>query len=271
MDQQLATLLAQQQQMQQQQMQQMQQMQQQQTMLLEMLSAMQQQVQSLLPSLEPAPECSPTPAADRSSGVVPAVLAATPPLGPDAINAYVSLNVGGTRYTTLLATLMRHPDSMLAAMFRGLADPSPGAPAFELATDASGAYILDQDGPSFRFVLAYLRHEQASGSSSIPLPGDPVERELLAMEAEYLCLPALAAMCRATEYDRGATEYDVVVGADIPRSSRKGGVEAVYPHTHKILNSLKSKVTKRIAQGWRPEGGVMSGPGGIVWQAMVRF
>jgi hypothetical protein len=39
---------------------------------------------------------------------------------PEAVQAvptqYVRLDVGGTRYTTLLVTLTKHPDSMLAAV-----------------------------------------------------------------------------------------------------------------------------------------------------------
>jgi hypothetical protein len=103
---------------------------------------------------------------------------------------YVRLDVGGTRYTTLLSTLCKHPDSMLARMFRG----NSGAvlSAIPVERDDEGAYVIDRDGPSFRHVLNYLRHE-GPGTSLPPL--DDAERSLLAAEADYFCLPELAREC----------------------------------------------------------------------------
>ena len=49
--------------------------------------------------------------------------------------------------------------------------------------DPSGAYILDRDGPTFRHILNYLRNGEGT-----PLPTDPGERLLLAMEAEFFLL-----------------------------------------------------------------------------------
>ena len=66
--------------------------------------------EAILPQPEPEPEPQPEPE-------------------PEAVPRYVQLNVGGTPFTTLLSTLLRHPDSMLATMFGGLAEP--GASRFE--------------------------------------------------------------------------------------------------------------------------------------------
>ena len=55
--------------------------------------------------------------------------------------------------------------------------------AFALPCDPSGAYILDRDGPPFRHILNYLRNGEGT-----PLPTDPGERLLLAMEAEFFLL-----------------------------------------------------------------------------------
>jgi len=55
--------------------------------------------------------------------------------------------------------------------------------AFALPCDPSGAYILDRDGPTFRHILNYLRNGEGT-----PLPTDPGERLLLAMEAEFFLL-----------------------------------------------------------------------------------
>jgi hypothetical protein len=135
---------------------------------------------------------------------------------------YVRLDVGGKRYTTLLATLTKQPDCMLATvramymqrrcvhgsdglpaltqqMFGGLAGVSDEAsPLCTLAQDADGVYIVDRDGPSFRYILNYLRNES---EQQIPLPRDREGRQLLALEAEYYMLDELAAMCRGASID----------------------------------------------------------------------
>jgi hypothetical protein len=90
----------------------------------------------------------------------------------------VELNVGGERHTTLLSTLCCVRGSWLWETFHGLRQGSAGAfaPAAltargqgtaeegvppvgcVLARDGSGAFVIDCDKASFRFVLAYLRH-----------------------------------------------------------------------------------------------------------------
>ena len=117
----------------------------------------------------------------------------SPPLVPPQ-HMYVRLDVGGTHYTTLLSTLCKHPESMLAAMFRGLCEESgAGAPTVGFAQDPTGVYIIDRDGPCFRHVLNYLRHD---GPGEPPIPLGQEERRLLALEAEYFMLPGLAMECR---------------------------------------------------------------------------
>ena len=117
-----------------------------------------------------------------------AVAEAPPPVPPQ----YVRLDVGGTRYTTLLSTLCKHPDSMLATMFHGLSEEDDGSPMIGLAQDNKGTYIIDRDGPCFRHILNYLRHE---GPGEPPVPFGKEERRLLRLEAEYLLLPELAREC----------------------------------------------------------------------------
>ena len=68
-------------------------------------------------------------------------------------------------------------------------------PIIMLAQDADGAYIIDRDGPSFRYVLNYLRNET---DIEIPLPAAGADRQLLAMEAEYYMLEQLVEVCRST-------------------------------------------------------------------------
>jgi hypothetical protein len=120
--------------------------------------------------LQPEPEPGPAPA----PAPVPQVRCVP--------SQYVRLDVGGTRYTTMLSTLCKYPGSMLAAMFSGLLESGDddGSSVIDdgggvgLAVDSDGAYIIDRDGPSFRHVLAYLRNQRED--VSIPLPSDDVER-----------------------------------------------------------------------------------------------
>ena len=60
----------------------------------------------------------------------------------------ITLNVGGTRYTTTLSTLTKYPDSMLGVMFSGRHD---------LPQQEDGSYFIDRDGEVFKYVLMYLR------------------------------------------------------------------------------------------------------------------
>ena len=132
------------------------------------LEAQQQRARALAPGAAATPR----------AATVQAVAVAQPEASPLAVPPqYVRLDVGGTHYTTLLSTLCKHPDSMLATMFQGMSERASGAPMIGLARDSEGTYILDRDGPCFRHVLNYLRHE---GPGLPPLPFGEEERWLLA-------------------------------------------------------------------------------------------
>ena len=60
----------------------------------------------------------------------------------------VTLNIGGTKYTTSLSTLTKYPDSMLGVMFSG---------RHALPQQEDGSYFVDVDGEYFRYILSYLR------------------------------------------------------------------------------------------------------------------
>uniref|UniRef100_A0A1A8QDD6 BTB/POZ domain-containing protein KCTD7 n=1 Tax=Nothobranchius rachovii TaxID=451742 RepID=A0A1A8QDD6_9TELE len=60
----------------------------------------------------------------------------------------ISLNVGGTFFTTRLSTLRRYEDTMLAAMFSG---------RHYIPRDAEGRYFIDRDGTYFGDILNFLR------------------------------------------------------------------------------------------------------------------
>ncbi|MED6237865.1 BTB (POZ) domain-containing protein [Ataeniobius toweri] len=60
----------------------------------------------------------------------------------------ISLNVGGTYFTTRLSTLRRYEDTMLAAMFSG---------RHYIPRDAEGRFFIDRDGAYFGDILNFLR------------------------------------------------------------------------------------------------------------------
>ncbi|XP_037125524.1 BTB/POZ domain-containing protein KCTD7 [Syngnathus acus] len=60
----------------------------------------------------------------------------------------VSLNVGGSHFTTRLSTLRRYDDTMLAAMFSG---------RHHIPRDADGRFFIDRDGTYFGDILNFLR------------------------------------------------------------------------------------------------------------------
>eukprot|EP01043_Picozoa_sp_COSAG02_P009795 COSAG02_NODE_336_length_24344_cov_63.239101_14_plen_590_part_00 len=147
----------------------------------------------------------------------------------------IALSVGGMRYSTLLETLLAKPGSRLRSMFIGLAEgaaapsfpiragvatagelpegePYIYAPVGPLPQDATGAYLIDRDGPSFRYILNYLRDGRVRG-----LPTSVAEVQQLAAEAEYYGLDELASTCTcplpalAARCDVGVTVEDILV------------------------------------------------------------
>jgi len=89
----------------------------------------------------------------------------------------ITLNVGGTRYTTSLGALSRFPESVLCKMFAG---------AFSLKPESDGSYFIDRDGQAFRYILNYLR----DGVLFTPTDSEWIEKQLL-MEATYFQISPL--------------------------------------------------------------------------------
>ena len=61
----------------------------------------------------------------------------------------VTLDVGGTKYRTTVATLTKYPDSILGIMFSGRHD---------LPQQEDGSYFIDRDGELFKYIIKYLRN-----------------------------------------------------------------------------------------------------------------
>ncbi|XP_071954482.1 uncharacterized protein [Antedon mediterranea] len=87
----------------------------------------------------------------------------------------LNLNVGGHFYTANRSTLTRYPKSMLYSMFskkdKIAVQPPP--------QDDNNRYYIDRDGPTFRYVLNFLRQ------SKLILPDGFKDWDLLAAEAEF--------------------------------------------------------------------------------------
>ena len=99
----------------------------------------------------------------------------------------IELSVGGCRYTTALSTLTALPTSALPAML------SAGTGS---ADSADAIATIDRDGPSFRWVLVFLRWVVAGSVPPLSLPQDGGERLQLAEEAAFFGLPELEERCR---------------------------------------------------------------------------
>lgn len=123
------------------------------------------------------------------------------PDGPDI----VVFNAGGSRYETLLTTLRRSsmpfPDSLFSVLF--------GGEEWRQGCDESGAYFVDRDGDTFRYILQVLRCPQLVRQTPKGL-----NREVWHYELEYwgLVEPTLQRRPKVEE-SRPLTE----LGRDIRR------------------------------------------------------
>ena len=117
----------------------------------------------------------------------------------------ITLNVGGTRYTTTLSTLTKYPDSMLGVMFSGRHD---------LPQQEDGSYFIDRDGEVFKYILMYLRdrdlcfdylHDDGlNNPQGQPSPLESSLLKLVAHEAQYFQLRELETKARIVlNLDRG--------------------------------------------------------------------
>ena len=104
------------------------------------------------------------------------------------VSDIITLNVGGTKFTTSRSTLTSRP-SFLANMFSG---------RHNLPT-TDGCYFIDRDPAHFRNLLNYLR------SGAIAVPDNEKEKAELLMEVDFYALTDLARELRApfVELDLG--------------------------------------------------------------------
>ena len=109
----------------------------------------------------------------------------------------ITVNVGGTVYTTTLATLTRVEGSMLGALAEALSDDE--------------VLFIDRDGPSFRYVLNYLRDPFAKPL----LPRDPTELDQLARETDFYGLPGLLSRPSTNDWNGESACTQIVTQAEL--------------------------------------------------------
>uniref|UniRef100_A0A673H9Z3 BTB/POZ domain-containing protein KCTD9 n=1 Tax=Sinocyclocheilus rhinocerous TaxID=307959 RepID=A0A673H9Z3_9TELE len=88
---------------------------------------------------------------------------------------WITLNVGGRRFTTTRSTLVKEPESMLAHMFRD-------KDVWGNKQDEQGAYLIDRSPDYFEPILNYLRHGQLIISDGINLLGVLEEARFFGIE-----------------------------------------------------------------------------------------
>ena len=93
-------------------------------------------------------------------------------------NRIVSLNVGGTVYSTSVATLLSHRDCFFEAMFARFNTSH--------SEDEHGQVFIDRDGSRFRHILNYLRTGSCHLEPSLSNYSEILE------EAEFFALDGLA-------------------------------------------------------------------------------
>ena len=162
----------------------------------------------------------------------------------------VTLNVGGTKYTTSLSTLTKYPDSMLGAMFSG---------RHALPQQEDGSFFIDRDGDTFSHILSYLRDRNIV-LSIIPVLSTEVRLKLL-YEAKFYQLQELEDISRVMA---APNVYDIM-SYYTRNKSRKlhangtalAGMDLDYAHANAIphpdysirgeIRVVRAKVTKNTS------------------------
>ena len=114
--------------------------------------------------------------------------------GIDDDDPLVEFNVGGAHYVSSLSTITAVPGSAFASVVEG--NRAHGRRRSGEGETDDAVATFDRDGPSFRWVLIYLRWVGAGSIPPLALPQDAGERQQLAEEAAFYGLPELEQHCR---------------------------------------------------------------------------
>ena len=147
---------------------------------------------------------------------------------------------------TTLATLTRVEGSMLGALAEALSDDE--------------VLFIDRDGPSFRYVLNYLRDPFAK-----PLvPRDPTDRDQLAREVDFYGVPGLLGGSSTTEAAGGGWKGETACTRVLPQSELYGlqSGNVIYRPQHS--NNYESTFTTTFPRSSRHQ--IDEGPFPRVWK-----
>ena len=151
-------------------------------------------------------------------------------------DSVMTLNVGGTLYTTTRSTLLKYPASMLGSL------ASHDLPSTQ---DKDGYLFIDRDGAVFKYVLNFLR------SSQLCLPSDFKDIDLLAAEADfYQVTPLIDAI---KQYQEEVTNkkghlyflevVEVRMGSTATMPSSNSRVKVIMMGRKDVLKTLPPTVT----------------------------
>jgi hypothetical protein len=132
-------------------------------------------------------------------------------------DSIIEINIGGTHFvTTTKATLMKHPDSALSAMFSGR----------HPITRHKGKAFVDRDGHAFVQMVSFLRNskipffqtmeEETSFYAELDfwgIPADPQEPDLPKQFDHGWCAPSLTLIKNNTELVKSGTVHGIAFGA----------------------------------------------------------
>ncbi|KAK6191314.1 hypothetical protein SNE40_003037 [Patella caerulea] len=155
----------------------------------------------------------------------------------------IPLNVGGVTYMTRLSTLLRYPDSMLAAMFSG---------RYQIDLDKDNNFFLDSNGAIFGHILEYLRHGTLPPYDMCTLVHRDAMYYGLVELAEQLSLKPEMATIAVREAHRGqfpnyqhVKETVIKVGIENATCNKIGGV---------VIHAMRTEFKPKV-QNFNPKHG----------------
>ena len=155
----------------------------------------------------------------------------------------ITLNVGGTQYTTTLSTLTKYPDSMLGVMFSGRHD---------LPQQEDGSYFIDRDGEVFKYILMYLRDSTVAFIHASRL--DEAQQLHLKLEANYFLLPNLEKVLQQALDQRAAIKENELRRTIAEKGTREGTTTNLcaslplqkYPPTYNIRGMAQASCYQSV-------------------------
>eukprot|EP00397_Hematodinium_sp_SG-2012_P046471 GEMP01052512.1.p1 GENE.GEMP01052512.1~~GEMP01052512.1.p1 ORF type:complete len:147 (+),score=35.25 GEMP01052512.1:130-570(+) len=105
----------------------------------------------------------------------------------DPFNKVASLNVGGVRYDVAISTLMKYPNSMLAALVSDRWHGTDGNALHDVDDSDKEPLFIDRDGQRFQHILDFLRDGKCWLPFTTPL-------EALLSDANFFSIPLNASV-----------------------------------------------------------------------------